>query len=528
MLNVCRFYYRFVSHSRPIQTFQEFMSHPIYDYSKPYNWFVLPDYVSYGQVLMALYCQQEKKSFPSALPKEFIAQSNLSLIAQFHKMFSEDFPYPITVENVKIPHSLYKKCWLAAQSGSTIRPYDIEICFYFVQQQKISLNFVVDELWTEGSTVGTNSYLNIQVIPLMKNFTIYDWKRLEIMNAILLSENNPDIIKAWKKQASKTFFYKKSPLNDGLGFLAISRADLFLSHHDALGRFYTLKGYKPMYHLVQASIINSQVTQSVLLWQTQASNKEYDNLYLNIIAHAFGTLSSYAGAILQTKAKLSQNSKHLPKLTQTMISEFPLNGILGLIAKINPKFNDLKHLTDFKFSTRQKTENNSANSCLLSKFTHLTSDQKLALSSLKQLPLHIPKCSNQVILNLEKSKPLQDLIAHHDTIFTNKSTRLDLGALSEKLQNKQGVFAFQISQNPKFAASAIQDLNALIITSAQKINPNGLVAARALNSIPQEEWEKSTAYPDLNFLLNTSPQVDLMPLPKLPGETICILSYDVL
>lgn len=486
MLDVCRFFYHFNHHSVPVQTFERFMAHPMYDFSKPYHWFGLADYVSYGQVLMALYCQQENRSFPSALSKEFITQSNSSIIKQFQKMFAEYFPDHLTIETIKIPHSLYKKCWHGAQRESTIKPYDIEICFYFVQQNKLSLNFVVDDLWEEGSIITGNSHSNIQVIPLMKNFSIYDWRRLEIMNGVIISQKDPDLIKAWKKTASKVFFYKKPTTDQGLGWLGTSRAEIFVSQEEALHHFYSIEqGYELISHLVQASMVNSLITHSLLFWHDQQKNQLYDTLYLNVVNDAIVCLSRYAEIILRAKDVKTQTNRHLSPLAQKLVSHFPLTGVLAMLAKINPKNASVQHLIP-SFPQVLEAFKDEKNKFFV-KSEPFTSKRHVMLSVLKPLPTKAPKLISDLINSFERQKSLQEFFGSREVLFCNNGFRISLEALSQKLKKKQGLHEFQVSQKPDSAGFAIHDLNALLVIVSQRVNPNGLVASRILSKLPTQE-----------------------------------------
>lgn len=483
-LNVCKFYYRVTNYSIQSESFEQFMSQPIPDHSKPYNWSQLPDYVSYGQVLMALYCENEGTAFPCKLNDQFFAQTNKSLISQFQKTFSDYFPSPLTIDNVGIPYAFYKQCWNDAQSGSSIKPYSIEICFYFVQQNKLSLNFVVDELWTEGAALSQNKYTLVQVIPLMKNFSIYDWKRLELMNAVMLSLGDKNVINAWKKTASQIFSYKIPSSKNGLGWWGISRIELFISHQRGLKHFFTIqKGFEAIYPLIQASMINSYITESLFLWQSQQTNAEYDSLYLEIIYDALLYLYHDARKILRTKTAIEKNIFQSSVFVQNIISQYPLTGVLAILANTSLKASEINQLVPSltKILTNQQKEK----TMFMVQAQPLTQKQLSMLSVKKPVPIQTPKLANTMITSFEKQTSLQDYFGGPEVVYHFNHLTLHLKACSDTLRKKQGLYEYQISQNSSLM-DAIQDLSALLVVGSQKIHPHVVVASRILKKdIPQ-------------------------------------------
>lgn len=503
MHDLCSFTYKNTSGVSEDRTLESFLSHPIYDYSRPYDWHLRQDYVSYSQVLMAIYCEKVGKGFPSTLENKFVSQSNASIKSRFHKLFPEEFPEHLDQKTIKIPYSLYEKCWHSAQSDATIQPYDIEICFYFTQQNNLGLNYVVDDFW--DGKIGGNKHehkIVLHVIPLMKFFSLYDWRRLQIMNAIISSQEDSDLIQRWKHTAAKTYIYHQLPDIHGLGGLAVCRANIFLSHQGALNNFYRIdKGHSLIYPLVQTSLLNQHITQSFLEWLCQQSDQSYDLRYLNIITPALETLKRNGQFLVDSREKIQKHPKssHLMKV---LFKEFPLVGILSVLLKNDPshahKIPDLTSVLD-----KQKSKDHH----LHLKIHSLTPQQKSALSVKKYIPTSIDPIITDLIKSVRKDKDLHDYIAPHDLFYRNHRVEIKLKPLSAHLLPKQGLSSLQKSQDPKMSLRAIHDLNALSLVKSSVFSLHSTTAARVIAHLPAEDLQ-----------VNKDPTLDLWKITDSVGS----------
>jgi len=316
LTGVCLFYYQ--NNSETLEenpTFDDFMSHPPCDYSRPHGWSKMNDYVSYAEVLQIVssrVARDEEAKQNNTTAAAYTSQE-VSILKSFNELHGLQFRGFGSMEEVKIPYNVYLICFEQLQNPETIQPYSVEICYYYVLQ-----NDLPDEnIWCKKASVSENapSFRKYVCAPSLKWFSVYDlhkillsWKLYHKLTQDDTLLDTPQIFSEFAEKFNMKLFkdsklgviandrivsYKQGVINY-LSFFGefINVTVQNLLHTGAIQQCYNICKINNM-----TSISNNQsLTQSVFVNKTSFSallgilmryfNKDFNNLHSKIVAWA--------------------------------------------------------------------------------------------------------------------------------------------------------------------------------------------------------------------------------------------------
>jgi len=170
---ICFYYYKFQRlYLEEPAWVDGFMVHFPYDYTRPYGWYDSPNYISMGEAVAAMINLK-------VIRNEEETGYNLKTLDLFQKQYPTYFTKLETLDHLLIPYEFYVECWNQLQSPETIKPYSVEICFYYMRQRGLTSSCLFRTKAKNHPALSDNAERrSFYWVPNLKFCDLYDLNRI--------------------------------------------------------------------------------------------------------------------------------------------------------------------------------------------------------------------------------------------------------------------------------------------------------------------------------------------------------------